>query len=473
MIDKIKNSSVTVRIMVSVALVMVISIATGTIGLSAFIKSKMTAANVNSVENLFSLLEEGVKGSLERGQMKNFQKLIMNQKNTKGVIDVSLFDRNGRVNLSSSGDTPPEEELSNALLNELSANQERHLVNNHDYIKIYSPQSIVSDCVRCHQTWKTGEIGGILSMTYDLSLQNKTTDQLLIFLAVGCFIIVILICSIIAVFMQRIVSKPISKIIEDMADSTTSLSSSADMATSSSASLSDNAAIQAASLEETSAALEEISSIIAQNADNASNANMLMISADQVMQQASEVMNRLTTAMSDISKANAETNKIIKTIDEIAFQTNLLALNAAVEAARAGEAGAGFAVVAEEVRNLAMRAAEAAKDSTDLLEETEKHMRNGVRLVDDTDKSFKEAATRTSETATILQEITSASQEQATGINEITKSIQELDKVTHGNTIDAEQSSQIAGELENQSTQLRNHVATLTRLVKGNKGQTS
>jgi len=129
-----------------------------------------------------------------------------------------------------------------------------------------------------------------------------------------------------------------------------------------------------------------------QNADHAHQADTLMNQANQVVDKANESMKQLTTAMADISKAGEETSKIIKTIDEIAFQTNLLALNAAVEAARAGEAGVGFAVVADEVRNLAMRAADAAKNTSDLIEQTVKKINNGNDIVNDTGEAFGEVA---------------------------------------------------------------------------------
>ena len=129
-----------------------------------------------------------------------------------------------------------------------------------------------------------------------------------------------------------------------------------------------------------------------QNADNAGQANSLMSGTKQVVATANESMGRLTESMGEITRASEETSKIIKTIDEIAFQTNLLALNAAVEAARAGEAGAGFAVVADEVRNLAMRAADAAKNTANLIEGTVKKVKDGSDLVSQTNEAFQQVA---------------------------------------------------------------------------------
>jgi len=174
--------------------------------------------------------------------------------------------------------------------------------------------------------------------------------------------------------------------------------------------------------------------------------------------------------MEEITTASEETSKIIKTIDEIAFQTNLLALNAAVEAARAGEAGAGFAVVAEEVRNLALRAAEAARNTSGLIEGTVKRIREGSEMVLSTNDAFKEVAGSASRVGELVSEIAAASQEQAQGIAQINRAAAEMDKVTQQTAANAEESAAAAEEMNAQAQQMKYIVTVLVGIIGGAKG---
>jgi methyl-accepting chemotaxis protein len=204
-------------------------------------------------------------------------------------------------------------------------------------------------------------------------------------------------------------------------------------------SLSEAASEQAASLEETSSSLEEMTSMTKQNAGNSTEANRLMGVAREVIQKADGSMNELIGSMKAIARSSEETQKIVKTIDEIAFQTNLLALNAAVEAARAGEAGAGFAVVADEVRNLAMRAAEAAKNTSGLMEDIVRKVRDGEKLVGVTDGAFKEITESSLKVVNLIGEIAAASREQSQGIEQVNKAVAEMNRVTQQNAAGAEE----------------------------------
>ncbi|MCL2029185.1 MAG: methyl-accepting chemotaxis protein [Deltaproteobacteria bacterium] len=232
-------------------------------------------------------------------------------------------------------------------------------------------------------------------------------------------------------------------------------------------SLSEGAAGSAAGLEETSSALEELSSMTSRNAENATEASGLTSKAAEAIGQAERSMADVIRAMEEISRSGSEIGKIIKTIDEIAFQTNLLALNAAVEAARAGEAGAGFAVVADEVRNLAIRSAEAAKNTADLIAGTITNINAGSEMVNDTAESFKTVGAHASKVAQLVSEVSEASKEQSQGIGQITKAVDEMDKDTQSKASIAGASAREAGRLSRQAGYLLESVYDILVLMHG------
>ena len=198
---------------------------------------------------------------------------------------------------------------------------------------------------------------------------------------------------------------------------------------------------QAAAVEETSASMEEMAAMTRRNADNSQQAKILVTEVSKEINLANVSMETLKRAMDQLLEASGKIAKIIKAIDEIAFQTNLLALNAAVEAARAGEAGAGFAVVAYEVRTLAQRATTAANSTSALIEDTLKKIKESSKLVVETNVAFEEVANRGNKVRALVEEIAAASQEQAQGIEQVTTALTEMDKATQQNAAQASELS--------------------------------
>lgn len=236
------------------------------------------------------------------------------------------------------------------------------------------------------------------------------------------------------------------------------VTSGAEQVSSASQSLSQGATQQASGLEEVSSSMTQVGSQTRLNAENAQQATHLSESASQAANQGNQFMAELLAAMKDINAQSAEVQKIVKAIDEIAFQTNLLALNAAVEAARAGAHGKGFAVVAEEVRNLAQRSANAAKETTDLIEGNVAAVANGGKISEQTAAALQEILTGSTKVKDLVNEIASASREQSQAVEQINQALDQIDQVTQSNTSSAEESAAAAEELAGQADQLKQMV---------------
>ncbi|MHB8066568.1 MAG: HAMP domain-containing methyl-accepting chemotaxis protein [Desulfobaccales bacterium] len=268
-------------------------------------------------------------------------------------------------------------------------------------------------------------------------------------------------------FVTRSINRPLHRIMENLGAGADQVGSASTQVAAASQFLAQGASQQAASLQESTASLEELSAMTRANADNAKQADALMAEAAKVVEGANDSMTELTRSMKEVSAASEETAKIIKTIDEIAFQTNLLALNAAVEAARAGEAGSGFAVVADEVRSLALRAAEAARNTANLLEGTVSKVKDGSNLVEKTNVAFSQVSISTGKVKELVGEIAAASMEQAQGVDQINRAVTDMNQVIQKVAANAEESASASEELNAQSAQMQGVVAELGAMVGG------
>ncbi|HAV7956994.1 TPA: methyl-accepting chemotaxis protein [Escherichia coli] len=216
---------------------------------------------------------------------------------------------------------------------------------------------------------------------------------------------------------------------------------------------------QAASLEETAASMEQLTATVKQNAENARQASHLALSASETAQRGGKVVDNVVQTMRDISTSSQKIADIISVIDGIAFQTNILALNAAVEAARAGEQGRGFAVVAGEVRNLAQRSAQAAREIKSLIEDSVGKVDVGSTLVESAGETMAEIVSAVTRVTDIMGEIASASDEQSRGIDQVGLAVAEMDRVTQQNAALVEESAAAAAALEEQASRLTEAVA--------------
>jgi len=434
-----------------------------------------------NAKNIYKSVDRSIAGSLERGEMKKFTQLLQEQKEVEGLLEFSLFDRNGAVTHSSDASNIGKK-IPDELRDRLSKSPEMIMRHVNEAIEIFQPQPVVQDCIRCHNAWKVGENGGTTYFRFSTKVLADVERQAAVTIAAlkeSSFhnsvytILGIIIVIVVAMFIlvRRFVGAPLGKFVnllqlfeQDEGDLTRripikthdeigivarlfnsfieNLNAVISQAQQAAFIVGSSVTEQASAVEETSASINQIASMTKHNASKAQEANDLMQNIIKEINQADSSMFSLNKAMEELSEGSAETAKIIKTIDEIAFQTNLLALNAAVEAARAGEAGQGFAVVADEVRNLAMRSAEAAKNTAALIEDTVKKIKYGSNLLKTTSEAFSGVSDKSKKASEYVEEIAVASNEQAQGIDQVNKALAEIDQSTQENAAQATSLSQ-------------------------------
>jgi len=291
------------------------------------------------------------------------------------------------------------------------------------------------------------------------SLSNASW-MMIIGVVAGLFISVIL-----AFFLIKSIVKVVVDSVKSLSEGTAQVVSASEQISSASVSLAEGASSQASSVEEVSATIEEATASNNQNADNSREANLLAQHSNDAARIGNQQVSDLMVAMEKITDSSQKIAKIIKTIDEIAFQTNLLALNAAVEAARAGEHGLGFAVVAEEVKNLAERSAGAAKEITGIIEASIDQVKMGTEVANRTKESFTEILTSIKKTSDLIGEIAISAKEQAEGMNQIATAMGSVDQITQQNASASEETAAAAEELNAQALSMLESVAEIAALA--------
>ena len=347
----------------------------------------------------------------------------------KSVVDLFVKGQNALAYEKFLHDVSPQ---SSAILDEIRKY--------HQYVQAASQHELTSqqDLTKAQLRWCSSALGLLLFLVLlaGRHLKNQVTEELL-------------------------------AVASDLAKVSESSASGANQVSASSLSLADGASQQAASLEETSASLEELANMTRRNAENAQKANDLAREARAAADKGAEDMQAMNQAMAAIKVSSDDIAKIIRTIDEIAFQTNNLALNAAVEAARAGEAGMGFAVVADEVRSLAQRSATAAKETAAKIEGAILKTAQGVQISQKVASALNDIVLKARQVDELASEVAGASHEQTQGISQINTAVGQMDKITQSSAASAEESAAAAQEMNAQVEVMKQVVASLMQLVGG------
>ena len=319
------------------------------------------------------------------------------------------------------------------------------------------------------ENWKVGDVHGTFMLKTDFTRIDASVAQSM---KTSLGWIGLLTVGIIAGFAwmnQRLIVKPLRAATDSLTVGSGEIVSAAGQVSNASQSLASGASEQASSLEETGASIEELSSMTKRNAQSAGEARIIAQAASASADASAGSVTKLNKAMTELKASSSEVAKIVKTIDEIAFQTNILALNAAVEAARAGEAGMGFAVVAEEVRNLAQRSAQAAKETAEKIEAALARSDEGARISEEVSGNLSGIITQVRKLDSLISEIATASAEQSQGIDQVNAAIGQIDKVTQSNADAAEESASASEELNAQASELNALAGKLLQLVGGER----
>ncbi|MBD3275237.1 MAG: DUF3365 domain-containing protein [Candidatus Marinimicrobia bacterium] len=319
--------------------------------------------------------------------------------------------------------------------------------------------------------WEEGDMHGAfefimpldaVSSGFSLAAFKKISLwSLIIVVAAGMYVLYSLV--------NKYVSEPIRNIISELAGGSEQTTSASNQLSEASQLLAEGATEQAASIEETSASLEEMSSMTKQNAQGADQAKILAEESMLAAEQGADKIQKMRLAIQKVDEVSEDSSQIINTIDEIASQTKLLSLNAAVEAARAGEAGRGFAVVAEEVRGLAQKTADAAKETNLLIAESRESTRESVEVVEDVFGALEEITKRVRRVNELIGEVAAGSDEQSIGVAQINKALNQMEQVTQANASNAEESASASEELNAMAETLNSAVRRLELLIEGDE----
>lgn len=315
---------------------------------------------------------------------------------------------------------------------------------------------------RAYPDWKWVIATGIYVDDVDNIIWGTFLQILFFNIIVTAIVIVVALATIV----KDIVTS-MDRITKDLDDSSRGVSVASSQLDAASQKLAEGSTEQAASIQETSSTLEETASMVQQNRENTQQAAALAKQSKDYANNSNVQMQKMMSAMEDLKKSSAEIAKIIKVIDEIAFQTNILSLNAAVEAARAGDAGKGFAVVAEEVRSLAQRSAQAAQDTTQIIESNITLSENGAKIAQEVQQSVSEIDLQSKKVSDLLDEIAVATDEQAQGVSQINKAIAQMEIILSSNASTAEESAAASKALYEQTLNMNEIISRLSSAVNG------
>ena len=436
-----------------------------------------------SAANLSHTLDTMIGEAIARGEMQELDELLAKFSGLDGVTEYSIYDHEGVASYSTersivkSHATLPSDLKQGLLSSPAKISRQTDTA-----FETFTPLPVTAKCMECHDDFRAGAVGGVavlrlstatlrssstnwIAATTGMQKDNRTIG------ASATLGIAAVFALLIYLTVRALVTRPLDTIIVQLKQNACQLQAASAEITSHSQTLAQSVSEQAASLEETSASMEEMSSMTARNASSAGTANEIARQTRQATTQSIRDMQDLTQTNGAIKTASHDVSKILKTIDEIAFQTNILALNAAVEAARAGNSGLGFSVVADEVRALAGRCAEASRETAVKITAAISNSAQGVEVSAKVSLALNEIDAKARQMDELAAAVSTASKEQSLGITQISTAVAEMDKLTQSNAATAEEVAAAAHQLAAQADETYNAVAALLKLVGGHAGE--
>ena len=457
-------------------------------GLSNSLIEVLRQDELQVAQNIFVSVERAVEGSLIRGEMEKFTRLLEAQREIKGLLEFSLFGLNNTVEYSSLGKAVGRD-MPGEVAEELANNRKIILRETPTTLEIYKPHIVVGDCVRCHTDWKLGALGGVSFMSYSRKSQIEAVKQTnqavaaiqessLLYAGASTLGLILVFALGMYLTVRIFVKRPLNNVVEALRQYDVDLTLQMDAgskdeigqmarllngfvsklnrivgkAQAVADKVGSRASAQAESLQKISDSMIQVAATTQKSADNSKDARTRLEQAQNEVSRMDGSIKLLSSSMADLSDVSNQVATIVRTIDEIAFQTNLLALNAAVEAARAGEAGAGFAVVAEEVRGLALRSAEAAKDTSALIQNTIQKIKEGDSITQEASEIFTSVIANIEQSVGLAEDIADATQEQNVSIQQVNQTLRQIEQRTRENSAQAQELSDTMGTFETDFT---------------------